>query len=175
MNHFKGDFMKRFLATLFIFSTLPAFASSNMLIPVLDCKLTKSEIQKLKDSRSSNPEGLSIMADIEDALKEQEGRAILIYTGKHVGKTSEVPERLNNFLNSANFGTFNGKLFDLKNNELESGTIFTSDHVFYSEKYQGKTTLKIKVEEKSSEDFTATLTFDAFSGSTTYNCNSYFK
>lgn len=152
------------------------FASTNMLAPILNCKLTNENIAKITQSKSYDSEGFTVLADLQDLASGTDGRSILVYSAKQVGAISSQDESSES-VGSGEFGTFIGSSID-KDKGLQSGVLFRGDLVDYNYKYKSISVLTLKI-DKEKKIITAELKSEPKGESDyvsikNYNCTSEF-
>lgn len=164
----------KILLLLALSCSASAFASSNMLIPILNCKLSNQDIAKITQEQSYASEGFTVLADLKDLAQGTNGRSVLVYSANQVGAVSSQEKSSSN-IGSAELGTFIGSSID-REKGLQSGVVFEGDLVDYNYKYKSVSILTLKIDKKK---ITAQLKSEPKGESdyvsvSNYNCTSQF-
>lgn len=117
-----------------------AFSATNMILPILNCKLTAENQAQIVADGSNEAEGFTVLADYEDMMRNQDGKAMLVYSANKVGVDSK--NELKTYVSIAEFGTYKGS--NINSDEgLKNGVLFIGDLLTYNFKFMHVSVLTI--------------------------------
>jgi hypothetical protein len=130
----------KFFAFLFVVFSTGLFAGTNMMLPVLTCKLAKDEVKKLKATGGYTSESLTLLADFEDQLANKSGKGILLMHGREVGAVSG--KQVSGKIGGAELGTFHPEGTD--ENGFKEGALYSGYTVTYNSAHSWVSSLRVK-------------------------------